>query len=90
MWRSHILSVSFVQSVPQVRVRSRPGAGVPVTGTVNAVIKDTLCRYIPTTKSLQDPTIKTNRPRVLFPQQLRHVSPPPSPQVNRKHGGKRP
>lgn len=27
-------------------------------------------------KSPQDPTIKTNRPRVLFPQQWRHESPP--------------
>lgn len=42
----------------------------------------------PKKKSLQDPTIKTNRPRVLFPQQWRHVNPPPSPQVNRKHWGK--
>ncbi|TKS88457.1 hypothetical protein D9C73_023113 [Collichthys lucidus] len=31
----------------QGKHRSRPGAGVPVTGTVNAVIKDTLCRYVP-------------------------------------------
>lgn len=59
---------------------------LPGTGTTAAVEQGPFLVHTP--KSPQDPTIKTNRPRVLFPQQWRHVSPPPSPQVKTKHWGK--
>lgn len=72
--QSHTAVVWFSLSDPRVHVRTRVVSPLLLheCGQNGSLIVIFI-------KSAQDPTIKTNRPRVLFPQQWRHENPPLPP-----------
>lgn len=72
--QSHTAVVWFSLSDPRVHVRTRVVSPLLLheCGQNGSLIVIFI-------KSPQDPTIKTNRPRVLFPQQWRHENPPLPP-----------